>query len=91
MTYHISRLRILHISHDSLPDWRVEKSALTSVPDGHQISFAGAKVSDRLTTAESSQKYMKSIGLQKLGMVSLFIGGLLKKPLKKSYSMQNQT
>jgi hypothetical protein len=39
-------LRILHISHDALPDWRIEKSALTLVRDGHQISFAGAKISD---------------------------------------------
>jgi hypothetical protein len=38
-------LRILHLSHDSLPDWRVEKSALTGLHFGHQVSFAGAKIS----------------------------------------------
>jgi glycosyltransferase involved in cell wall biosynthesis len=34
-------LRILHLSHDSLPDWRVEKSALTGLRFGHQVLFAG--------------------------------------------------
>jgi glycosyltransferase involved in cell wall biosynthesis len=37
-------LRILHVSHESLPDWRVEKSALTALRNGYETSFAGAKV-----------------------------------------------
>lgn len=38
-------LKILHLSHDSLPDWRVEKSALTGSRFGHEVLFAGAKIS----------------------------------------------
>ena len=78
------------MSHDALPDWRIEKSALTSVQRDIRFYLPAPKFQTAMT-ARSSQKYMKSIGLQKLGTVSHFIGGLLKKPLKKSYSMQNQT
>ena len=38
-------LKILHLSHESLPDWRVEKSALTGLSVGHQVLFAGRKIS----------------------------------------------
>ena len=34
-------MRILHLSDDGLPDWRVEKSALTARKNGHQVFFAG--------------------------------------------------
>jgi glycosyltransferase involved in cell wall biosynthesis len=34
-------MKILHLSDDGLPDWRVEKSALTAVKQGHQVFFAG--------------------------------------------------
>jgi glycosyltransferase involved in cell wall biosynthesis len=34
-------MRILHLSDDGLPDWRVEKSALTAKKAGHDIFFAG--------------------------------------------------
>jgi len=33
-------MRILHLSDDGLPDWRVEKSALTARKNGHQLFFA---------------------------------------------------
>jgi glycosyltransferase involved in cell wall biosynthesis len=39
-------LKILHISHESLPDRRVEKSAITGINHGHEVSFAGSKISD---------------------------------------------
>jgi glycosyltransferase involved in cell wall biosynthesis len=32
---------VLHISHESLPDWRVEKSAITGLKLGYRVSFAG--------------------------------------------------
>ncbi|HZH38905.1 MAG TPA: glycosyltransferase [Bacillales bacterium] len=35
-------MRILHLSHDALPDWRVEKSAITSSNLGYDVMFAGA-------------------------------------------------
>ena len=34
-------MRILHLSHESLPDWRVEKSALTAIKSDHYVMFAG--------------------------------------------------
>lgn len=34
-------MRVLHVSHESLPDWRVEKSALTGLKLGYRVSFAG--------------------------------------------------
>jgi len=36
-------MRILHLSHEGLPDWRVEKSALTALKKGHDVLFAGGK------------------------------------------------
>jgi Glycosyltransferase Family 4 len=39
-------LRILHLSHESLPDWRVEKSALTASNLGHEVIFAGRKLAN---------------------------------------------
>jgi Glycosyltransferase Family 4 len=34
-------LRVLHVSHEGLPDWRVEKSARTAMKLGYRVSFAG--------------------------------------------------
>jgi len=34
-------MRILHLSDDGLPDWRVEKSALTAKKAGHEVYFGG--------------------------------------------------
>ena len=39
-------MRILHLSHESLPDWRVEKSAIMSSKLGHEVIFAGRKPSN---------------------------------------------
>ncbi|MGI8832328.1 MAG: glycosyltransferase, partial [Nitrososphaeraceae archaeon] len=50
-------MKILHISHDSLPDWRVEKSAITAIRHGHDVSFAGAKISDIYDGDTFSKKY----------------------------------
>jgi glycosyltransferase involved in cell wall biosynthesis len=36
-------LRILHLSHGSLPDWRIEKSALSGRKNGHDVFFAGER------------------------------------------------
>jgi glycosyltransferase involved in cell wall biosynthesis len=42
-------LRILHLSHDGLPDWRVEKSALSASIRGHQVAFGGTKPINDIT------------------------------------------
>ena len=34
-------MRILHLSHEGLPDWRIEKSALSALKFGHQVMFGG--------------------------------------------------
>jgi glycosyltransferase involved in cell wall biosynthesis len=34
-------LKILHLSHNSLPDWRIEKAALTAKKEGHDVLFVG--------------------------------------------------
>jgi glycosyltransferase involved in cell wall biosynthesis len=34
-------MRILHVSHESLPDWRIEKAAITASNLGHDVFFAG--------------------------------------------------
>ncbi len=38
-----SKLKILHLSTEGLPDWRIEKSALTASSQGHEVIFAGSK------------------------------------------------
>jgi glycosyltransferase involved in cell wall biosynthesis len=39
-------LKILHLSHGSLPDWRIEKSAISGSIHGHEIAFAGRRPID---------------------------------------------
>jgi hypothetical protein len=34
-------LKILHLSHESLPDWRIEKSAISALNNGCDVAFAG--------------------------------------------------
>ncbi|VFJ15005.1 glycosyltransferase [Candidatus Nitrosocosmicus franklandus] len=38
-------MRILHLSDSSLPDWRIEKAAISSKNRGHKVYFAGRKTS----------------------------------------------
>ncbi|MDQ6864761.1 MAG: glycosyltransferase [Thermoproteota archaeon] len=34
-------MRILHLSHESLPDWRIEKAAISALNNSHEVAFAG--------------------------------------------------
>ncbi|MDN5847965.1 MAG: hypothetical protein L0H53_17025 [Candidatus Nitrosocosmicus sp.] len=36
-------MKILHLSNEGLPDWRVEKYAITALNLGHELIFAGLK------------------------------------------------
>ena len=36
-------MKILHLSTEGLPDWRIEKSAITAYSQGHEVLFAGSK------------------------------------------------
>ena len=38
-------MRILHLSHEALPDWRIEKSAISASNREHEVIFAGSKIS----------------------------------------------
>ena len=37
-------MRILHFSNQGLPDWRIEKSAISASNIGHEVVFAGEKL-----------------------------------------------
>ena len=39
-------MRILHLSEYGLPDWRIQKSAITAKREGYDVFFAGQKKSD---------------------------------------------
>ena len=39
-------MRVLHVSHESLPDWRIEKSAITASNRGNDVFFAGKPSND---------------------------------------------
>ncbi|MDQ6668783.1 MAG: glycosyltransferase [Thermoproteota archaeon] len=34
-------MKILHLSHESLPDWRIEKAAISTLNKSHEVAFAG--------------------------------------------------
>jgi glycosyltransferase involved in cell wall biosynthesis len=46
----------LHVSHESLPDWRIEKSAITASNLGHEVFFAG-RVSNAYLRDSFSKSY----------------------------------
>ena len=49
-------MKILHLSHESLPDWRIEKSAITASNLGHEVFFAG-RVSNGYPRDSFSKSY----------------------------------
>ena len=36
-------MKILHLSDRGLPDWRIEKAAITGLKAGHEVLFGGGK------------------------------------------------
>ena len=36
-------MKVLHLSEYGLPDWRIEKSAITAKREGYEVFFAGEK------------------------------------------------
>lgn len=74
-------MKILHLSDDGLPDWRVEKSALTAKKAGHELFFAG-----RLTNKVKSTIFSEvhSVNWTAGGMVGIpFYYHRVKKHIKK--------
>ena len=52
-------MKILHLSDDGLPDWRVEKSALTAKKNGHEVFFGG-----RLKRASHSAIFLETYPIE---------------------------
>lgn len=49
-------MKILYLSDGGLPDWRIEKSGITGLKNGHEVFFAGGK-STNYTTKVFSRVY----------------------------------
>jgi glycosyltransferase involved in cell wall biosynthesis len=74
-------MRILHVSHESLPDWRIEKSAITASNRGNDVFFAG-----KLSNDYSRNSFIKLYKIDwnakaRLGLP--FYSGSIKKQLNK--------
>ena len=52
-------LKVLHLSDSGLPNWRLEKSAISGLKFGYQVFFCGGKIKN---TTENifSKTYYKS-------------------------------
>lgn len=48
-------MKILHLSHSSLPDWRIEKSAISAQKSGHEAFFAGERSRDGYASSAFSK------------------------------------
>lgn len=54
-------MRVLHVSHESLPDWRIEKSAITAANTNNEVFFVG-RVSNSYNRKTFSKIYKISWG-----------------------------
>jgi glycosyltransferase involved in cell wall biosynthesis len=54
-------MRVLHVSHESLPDWRIEKSAITAASMNNEVFFVG-RVSNSYSRKTFSKIYEISWG-----------------------------
>jgi glycosyltransferase involved in cell wall biosynthesis len=74
-------MRILHVSHESLPDWRIEKSAISAAHSDNKVFFAG-----RVSNSYSGNAFSK---IHKIGWTAKARLGLpfywhsVKKQLEK--------
>jgi len=74
-------MRILHLSDDGLPDWRVEKSALTAKKDGHEVFFGGRLSSITHSAAFSEIHPIKWTAAAMIGIPYYY--HLVKKQIEK--------
>src|ERR671914_3128657 len=72
-------MRVLHVSHESLPDWRIEKSAITASNRGNDVFFAG-KLSNDYST-ESFAKISKITWKAKATLGAPYYSDSIKKQL----------
>ena len=52
-------MKVLHISHLGLPDWRVEKSAITGLNNGYRVFFAGLYAPEFTNNSKIFEKIYK--------------------------------
>jgi glycosyltransferase involved in cell wall biosynthesis len=74
-------MRILHVSHESLPDWRIEKSAISAVSSDNTVFFAGRVSSPYLGNAFSKIYKISWTAKARLGLP--FYWHSVKKQLKR--------
>jgi glycosyltransferase involved in cell wall biosynthesis len=74
-------LRVLHLSHEGLPDWRIEKSAISASRRGHEIAFGGSKQTRHFTSIFSKVYEIDWAEAAKFGIV--FYWHYVKKQIKK--------
>ena len=53
---YILLMKILHVSHAGLPDWRIEKSATTGLKYGYRVFFAGTLPSNSYNDSKIFEK-----------------------------------
>jgi hypothetical protein len=74
-------MRILHLSDDGLPDWRVEKAALTAKKNGHEVFFGGRLNSNSHSTIFSETYPIKWTAAALIGIP--FYYDRVKKQIEK--------
>src|SRR5678816_930552 len=74
-------MRILHLSDDGLPDWRVEKSALSAKKKGYEVVFAGRLNSIPQSTVFSETYPIKWTAAAMIGIPYYY--GRVKKQIEK--------
>jgi hypothetical protein len=74
-------MRILHLSDDGLPDWRVEKAALTAKKNGHEVFFGGRLNSNSHSTTFSETYPIKWTAAALIGIP--FYYDRVKKQIEK--------
>ena len=52
-------MKVLHVSQRGLPDWRVEKSAITGISNGYKVFFAGLSSPESINNSKVFEKIYK--------------------------------
>jgi glycosyltransferase involved in cell wall biosynthesis len=74
-------MRILHLSDTGLPDWRIEKSALTGIKHGNEVAFAGGPVGD--ATSGPFNKFFLILWTAKARMGIPYYRHVVKKQIQR--------
>lgn len=74
-------VRIMHLSDTTLPDWRIEKAAITGIKMGHEVVFGGIKPLKHIQTVFSQIHSIRWTPRARLGIP--FYWHSVKKQLDK--------